>query len=74
MVPSLSLLYYYGLINLDRNLTVKVTGHQWYWSYEYTDYEDLNFVSYIMPTSHLKQGVLKLLEDNWVVLPIEIRI
>jgi heme/copper-type cytochrome/quinol oxidase subunit 2 len=28
IVPSLSLLYYYGLINLDRNLTVKVTGHQ----------------------------------------------
>ncbi|XGW32304.1 hypothetical protein V3C99_017109 [Haemonchus contortus] len=28
MVPSLRLLYYYGLINLDSNLTVKVTGHQ----------------------------------------------
>lgn len=28
MVPSLSLLYYYGLMNLDRSLTVKVTGHQ----------------------------------------------
>lgn len=30
MVPSLSLLYYYGLMNLDSRLTVKVTGHQWY--------------------------------------------
>lgn len=30
MVPSLSLLYYYGLMDLDSNLTVKVTGHQWY--------------------------------------------
>jgi len=28
MVPSLSLLYYYGLINLDSNFTIKVTGHQ----------------------------------------------
>lgn len=28
MVPSLSLLYYYGLMNLDSNLTVKVVGHQ----------------------------------------------
>lgn len=28
MVPSLSLLYYYGLINLDRQVSVKVTGHQ----------------------------------------------
>jgi heme/copper-type cytochrome/quinol oxidase subunit 2 len=28
MVPSLSLLYFYGLINIDSNLTVKVIGHQ----------------------------------------------
>jgi len=28
MVPSLSLLYYYGLMNLDSDLTVKVIGHQ----------------------------------------------
>jgi heme/copper-type cytochrome/quinol oxidase subunit 2 len=28
MVPSLSLLYYYGLISLDSDLTVKVIGHQ----------------------------------------------
>jgi len=28
IVPSLRLLYYYGLINLDRQITVKVTGHQ----------------------------------------------
>lgn len=30
MVPSLSILYYYGLMNLDSNITVKVVGHQWY--------------------------------------------
>jgi hypothetical protein len=28
MVPSLSLLYYYGLINVDAQLRVKVIGHQ----------------------------------------------
>ena len=28
MVPSLSLLYFYGLMNIDSNLTVKVIGHQ----------------------------------------------
>ena len=56
-------------------LTVKTIGHQWYWSYEYTDYEDLSFDSYVIPTSELKAGELRLLEvDSWVVLPIEITI
>ena len=56
-------------------LTVKTIGHQWYWSYEYTDYEDLSFDSYIIPTSELKPGELRLLEvDSWVILPIEITI
>ena len=50
-------------------------GHQWYWSYEYTDYEDLSFGSYIIPTSELKPGELRLLAvDNQVILPIEITI
>ncbi|KAK7832667.1 hypothetical protein U0070_026863, partial [Myodes glareolus] len=43
--------------------------------YEYTDYEDLCFDSYIVPTSDLKPGELRLLEvDNRVVLPIELPI
>ena len=41
----------------------------------WTDYEDLSFNSYIIPTSELKPGELQLLEiDNQVVLPIEIAI
>jgi len=36
-VPSLRILY-----RLDStygaSLTIKVMGHQWYWSYEYTDF------------------------------------
>ena len=57
------------------SLTVKTVGHQWYWSYEYTDYEDLSFDSYIIPTSDLKPGELRLPEvDNRVGLPIEITI
>ena len=56
-------------------LTVKTIGHQWYWSYEYTDYVDLSFDSYIIPTSELKPGELRLLEvDSWVIIPIEITI
>lgn len=70
MVPSLSLLYYYGLINLDRNLTVKVTGHQWYWSYEFRDIPGLEFDSYIKSLDQLELGEPRLLEvDNRCVVP-----
>ena len=73
-LPSLRILYIMDEIN-NPSLTVKTIGHQWYWSYEYTDYEDLNFDSYIIPTQELKPGELRLLEvDNRVVLPIEMTI
>lgn len=73
-LPSLRILYIIDEIN-NPVLTVKTIGHQWYWSYEYTDYETLSFDSYIIPTSDLKPGELRLLEvDNRVVLPIEITI
>nr|QZK26107.1 cytochrome c oxidase subunit II [Procavia capensis] len=70
-LPSLRILYMMDEIN-DPSLTVKTIGHQWYWSYEYTDYEDLVFDSYMIPTEELKPGELRLLEvDNRVVLPME---
>jgi len=73
-LPSLRILYIIDEIN-NPSLTVKTIGHQWYWSYEHTDYEDLSFDSYIIPTSELKPGELRLLEvDNRVVLPIKITI
>lgn len=73
-LPSLRILYIIDEIN-NPSLTVKTIGHQWYWSYEYTDYEDLNFDSYIIPTQELKPGELRLLEvDNRVVLPMEMTI
>lgn len=70
-LPSLRILYIMDEIN-NPALTVKTMGHQWYWSYEYTDYEDLSFDSYIIPTQDLKPGELRLLEvDNRLVLPID---
>nr|NP_944766.1 cytochrome c oxidase subunit II [Phocoena phocoena]ATV99105.1 cytochrome c oxidase subunit II [Phocoena phocoena]ATV99131.1 cytochrome c oxidase subunit II [Phocoena phocoena]ATV99156.1 cytochrome c oxidase subunit II [Phocoena phocoena]ATV99169.1 cytochrome c oxidase subunit II [Phocoena phocoena]QOQ85340.1 cytochrome c oxidase subunit II [Phocoena phocoena] len=73
-LPSLRILYMMDEIN-NPSLTVKTMGHQWYWSYEYTDYEDLNFDSYMIPTSDLKPGELRLLEvDNRVVLPMQMTI
>nr|YP_007626020.1 cytochrome c oxidase subunit II [Hexaprotodon liberiensis]AEP21198.1 cytochrome c oxidase subunit II [Hexaprotodon liberiensis] len=73
-LPSLRILYMMDEIN-NPSLTVKTMGHQWYWSYEYTDYEDLNFDSYMVPTSDLKPGDLRLLEvDNRVVLPVDLTV
>nr|AAK52712.1 cytochrome c oxidase subunit II [Cynomys ludovicianus] len=71
-LPSLRILYMMDEID-NPSLTVKTMGHQWYWSYEYTDYEELSFDSYMVPTSELTPGDLGLLEvDNRVVLPMEL--
>ena len=70
--PSLLLLYTMDEI-IEPSLTIKAVGHQWYWSYEYSDYdtEPLEFDSYMVPTSDLEQGDMRLLEvDNRVVIPI----
>nr|YP_448769.1 cytochrome c oxidase subunit II [Phanogenia gracilis]AAY51827.1 cytochrome c oxidase subunit II [Phanogenia gracilis] len=69
--PSLQLLYLIDEIN-DPCLTIKVIGHQWYWSYEYTDYCDLDFDSYMVSLSDLSTGFPRLLEvDNRVVVPVQ---
>jgi cytochrome c oxidase subunit 2 len=53
------------------NLTIKTIGHQWYWSYEYSDFPDIEFRSYIIPFSDLKRGSIRLLEtDNNLILPV----
>nr|BAJ54379.1 cytochrome c oxidase subunit II [Pantodon buchholzi] len=70
-LPSLRILYLMDEIN-DPHLTVKAIGHQWYWSYEYTDYKDLNFDSYMIPTQDLTSGQFRLLEvDHRMVIPME---
>jgi len=78
-VPSFALLYSMDEI-VDPSLTLKVIGHQWYWTYEYSDYavsEDgsIVFDSYMIPEDDLELGQLRLLEvDNRVVLPIQTHI
>jgi cytochrome c oxidase subunit 2 len=66
---------------IDPALTLKVVGHQWYWSYEFSDYvtldggENLDFDSYMLALGDLTLGNLRLLEvDNRVVLPINTHI
>nr|AZZ71388.1 cytochrome c oxidase subunit II [Holbrookia lacerata]AZZ71540.1 cytochrome c oxidase subunit II [Holbrookia lacerata]AZZ71565.1 cytochrome c oxidase subunit II [Holbrookia lacerata]AZZ71589.1 cytochrome c oxidase subunit II [Holbrookia lacerata]AZZ71641.1 cytochrome c oxidase subunit II [Holbrookia lacerata] len=70
-LPSLRILYLMDEIN-NPHLTIKTLGHQWYWSYEYTDYEDLSFDSYMVPSTDLDTGMFRLLEvDNRMVVPME---
>nr|YP_006303408.1 cytochrome c oxidase subunit II [Mugil curema]AEK53109.1 cytochrome c oxidase subunit II [Mugil curema] len=70
-LPSLRILYLMDEIN-DPHLTVKAIGHQWYWSYEYSDYHDLEFDSYMIPTQDLAPGQFRLLEaDHRMVVPTE---
>nr|YP_008379063.1 cytochrome c oxidase subunit 2 [Lophocebus aterrimus]AGM47557.1 cytochrome c oxidase subunit 2 [Lophocebus aterrimus] len=70
-LPSLRILYMADEVN-NPSFTIKSIGHQWYWTYEYTDYGGLIFNSYMLPPLFLNPGDLRLLEvDNRVVLPIE---
>nr|YP_010271172.1 cytochrome c oxidase subunit II [Simocephalus serrulatus]UKB87187.1 cytochrome oxidase subunit II [Simocephalus serrulatus] len=68
-LPSLRLLY---LIDetTEPSITLKTIGHQWYWSYEYSDFKDIEFDSYMIPTNSLEDSNFRLLEvDNRVILP-----
>jgi cytochrome c oxidase subunit 2 len=75
-IPSFALLYSMDEVH-EPALTLKAIGHQWYWSYEYSDYsgetdsDSLAFDSYMIPQDELDPAQLRLLEvDNRVVLPV----
>nr|BCO16480.1 cytochrome oxidase subunit 2 [Ptenopus garrulus] len=68
-LPSLRILYLMDELTAP-HLTVKAIGHQWYWSYEYTDYENLLFDAYMVPSQDLTPAGLRLLEvDHHMVIP-----
>jgi len=87
--PSFTLLYALEEL-IDPALTVKIIGHQWYWSYEYggslfseSSLSDslevtaggLQFDSYMVSTQDLGVGRFRLLEvDNRVKLPVKTHI
>lgn len=77
--PSFKLLYLMDEV-IDPAMTVKVTGHQWFWEYEYADFlneenEAINFDSYMKDESILEKGQLRMLEvDNSLLLPIDTHI
>jgi len=74
-VPSFVLLYSMDEV-INPAVTIKAVGHQWYWSYEYSDGEESkNFDSFMVPESDLKDGELRLLEvDNPIYIPVNTHI
>nr|ABB01981.1 cytochrome oxidase subunit II [Maoricicada mangu mangu] len=73
-LPSLRLLYMLDEIN-NPLLTLKVIGHQWYWSYEYSDFFDVEFDSYMKSMIDMSKNEFRLLDvDNRVILPFNIQI
>ena len=69
-IPSFRLVYYEDR-TYDPDLTIKVTGHQWYWEYTYPDNGNIDFSSYIVPDDQLKPGQLRLLTvDHQLVVPV----
>jgi len=55
----------------DADMTLKVTGHQWYWSYEYPDNGNFTFDANMTFAEDLEDKSLRMMEtDNHVVLPV----
>ena len=66
--PSLRILYLLDEIN-NPSISLKTIGHQWYWSYEYSDFNNIEFDSYIISSNTLNS--FRLLDvDNRIILPI----
>nr|YP_002290821.1 cytochrome c oxidase subunit II [Bungarus fasciatus]ACB36668.1 cytochrome c oxidase subunit II [Bungarus fasciatus] len=73
-LPSVRSLYLMEEV-FDPYLTVKATGHQWYWNYEYSDGVQISFDSYMIQTTDLQNGSPRLLEvDHRMVVPMGLQI
>src|SRR6202048_5408140 len=77
--PSFRLLYLLDEV-ISPTITIKIVGHQWYWSYEYSDFvtengESIDFDSYMVPESDLELGQFRLLDvDNRMIIPVDCHI
>nr|YP_009002504.1 cytochrome c oxidase subunit II [Engaeus lyelli]CDL72543.1 cytochrome c oxidase subunit 2 [Engaeus lyelli] len=73
-MPSLRLLYLLDETN-NSSITVKTVGHQWYWSYEYSDFLGVEFDSYLVPLHDLSASGFRLLDvDNRMTVPMNTQI
>nr|YP_010872955.1 cytochrome c oxidase subunit II [Pheidole flavigaster]WGV34155.1 cytochrome c oxidase subunit II [Pheidole flavigaster] len=73
-IPSLKILYLTDEIH-DNKISLKTIGHQWYWTYEYSDFLNIEFDSFMIPTNQLQINEFRLLDvDNRCVLPFNLPI
>ncbi|YP_010286581.1 cytochrome c oxidase subunit II (mitochondrion) [Dermacentor variabilis] len=72
-IPSLHLLYLTDEM-FNSQLSIKVLGHQWYWSYEYSDFNK-EFDSFMLSETDMKKSSFRLLEtDNNLIIPMNTNI
>jgi heme/copper-type cytochrome/quinol oxidase subunit 2 len=70
-VPSFRLLYFMEKAE-NPEMTIKATGYQWYWGYEYPDHGAITFTANMLPDNEIKPGMKRVLEtDNRVVVPVD---
>jgi cytochrome c oxidase subunit II len=72
-IPSFRLLTK-QLVLPDADITMKITGKQWYWTYEYPQDQGggFSFDSLLKPDADLKPGDIRLLAvDNEAVVPVD---
>nr|YP_003875566.1 cytochrome c oxidase subunit II [Physemacris variolosa]ADD97024.1 cytochrome c oxidase subunit II [Physemacris variolosa] len=70
--PSLQLLYMMDEA-MNPLITIKTIGRQWYWSYEYSDFKNMEFDSYMKTEKTLENNDFRLLEvDNRTVIPMNV--
>nr|AYQ19064.1 cytochrome c oxidase subunit 2 [Cleridae sp. 2 ACP-2013] len=73
-LPSLKLIYILDEVN-NPSITIKTMGHQWYWSYEYSDFKQIEFDSYMIPLNEANKWNFRLLDvDNRIVIPFKAQI
>lgn len=73
-LPSLKLIYILDETN-NPIISIKTIGHQWYWSYEYSDFLNIEFDSYIIPSKEINSFNFRLLDvDNRVIIPFKSQI
>nr|YP_009537898.1 cytochrome c oxidase subunit II [Limenitis elwesi]AYN60628.1 cytochrome c oxidase subunit 2 [Limenitis elwesi] len=68
-LPSLRLLYLLDELN-NPLITLKSIGHQWYWSYEYSDFNNIEFNSYMIQSNDNLSNFRLLDVDNRIILPM----
>ncbi|WP_407941811.1 cytochrome c oxidase subunit II [Methylobrevis albus] len=71
-IPSFRLLYK-QLVIPEADMTVKVTGYQWYWGYEYPDNDGIAFDAYMVEEADITDPVRQprlLATDYPVVVPV----